>query len=365
MAYNRREAIQAAKEEKKKMREKIREAIESWSANPETLVEFFQFAERFSYKYSFRNTLLIQQQNRGAILCQSSQAWKKSGYSILDGMNGMSIYVRVQATMLEIDGKYIPLSEASDKQREDYKNGKIPYKTMLHYRVGKTYDIAQTNFPPEKYPELLSRGIPSEKHEKCIQAICEYCETELQVPVIMEAKESGDSHDLNMEYGIQGASLYGFYSRVHNDIHIGKTLQDTAALSTLTHEMGHVVAHQNREENENIHKIEFEADAFSIMLQEHFGLPISAERKEHISEHYRQYQKTAGENFKPEESVDRIFALYKKHINGIEQKLQKYLPEENRDFEKDMPAVRKENKHEQMEKKSSEERKKKKRKKVM
>ena len=56
---------------------------------------------------------------------------------------------------------------------------------MLHYRVGKTYDIAQTNFPPEKYPELLSRGIPSDKHGKCVQAICEYCETELHVPVIM------------------------------------------------------------------------------------------------------------------------------------------------------------------------------------
>lgn len=365
MAYDRRKAIQAAKEEKKKMEEKIREAIESWSANPETLVEFFQFAEKFSYKYSFRNTLLIQQQNRGAILCQSFEAWKKSGYSVLKEMHGMSIYVPVQATMLEVDGKYIPLFEASDKQREDYKNGEIPYKTMLHYRIGKTFDIAQTNFPPEKYPELLSRGIPSDKHGKCIQAICEYCETELQVPVIMEAKGSGNSHDLNMEYGIQGASLYGFYDRVAKEIHIGKTLQDTAALSTLTHEMGHAVAHQNREDDENIHKIEFEADAYSIMLQEHFGLPISAERKEHISEHYRQYQKTAGENFKPEESVDRIFALYKKHINGIEQKLQKYLPEESRNFEKVMPAAKNENKQEQMEKKSSEERKKKKRMKVM
>ena len=73
---------------------------------------------------------------------------------------------------------------------------------------------------------------------------------------------------------------------------------------------------------------------------------------------------TAGENFKPEESVDRIFALYKMHIKGIEQKLQKYLPEENRTFGKDMLAARKENKQEQTEKKNSEERKKKWRKKV-
>ena len=167
-----------------------------------------------------------------------------------------------------------------------------------------------------------------------------------------------------MGYGIQGASLYGFYDRAQKEIHIGKTLQDTAALSTLAHEMGHAVAHENRADDENIHEIEFEADAFSIMLQEHFGLPISETRKEHISEHYRKYQMTAGKNFKPEESVDRIFTLYKKHIKGIEQKLQKYLPEENRTFGKDMLAARKENKQEQTEKKNSEERKKKWRKKV-
>src|SRR5699024_10286528 len=139
----------------------IQESIESWAVQPEALAAFFQFSEKFSYQYSFRNTLLIQQQNRGAILCQSFDAWKKSGYSVLKGMHGMSIYVPVQATMLEIDGKSIPLSEASEKQKEDYKNGKIPYKTKLHYRIGKTFDIAQTNFPPEKYPDLLSRGIPS------------------------------------------------------------------------------------------------------------------------------------------------------------------------------------------------------------
>ena len=364
MAYDKQKAIQAAKEEKKKMKEKIQESIESWAVQPEALAAFFQFSEKFSYQYSFRNTLLIQQQNPGAILCQSFDAWKKSGYSVLKEMHGMSIYVRVKATILEIDGKSIPLSEASEKQKEDYKNGKIPYKTKMRYRIGKTFDIAQTNFPPEKYPELLSRGIPSDKHGICVQAIREYCETELKVPVILEANEPESPEDFHMGYGIQGASLYGFYDRAKKEIHIGKTLQDTAALSTLAHEMGHAVAHENRADDENLHKIEFEADAFSIMLQEHFGLPISERRKEHISEHYRKYQMTAGENFKPEESVDRIFALYKMHIKGIEQKLQKYLPEENRTFGKDMLAARKENKQEQTEKKNSEERKKKWRKKV-
>ena len=54
MAYDKQKAIQAAKEEKQKMKEKIQESIESWAVQPEALAAFFQFSEKFSYKYSFR-----------------------------------------------------------------------------------------------------------------------------------------------------------------------------------------------------------------------------------------------------------------------------------------------------------------------
>lgn len=107
MRYDKKAAIQAANEEKKKMEVSIQEAIQSWSANPDALVEFFQFSEKFSFQYSFRNTLLIQRQNRGAIFCQSFEAWKRSGFSVLKGMHGMSIFVPVQATILEINGESI------------------------------------------------------------------------------------------------------------------------------------------------------------------------------------------------------------------------------------------------------------------
>ena len=335
MAYDKKAAIQAAREEKKRMEEEIQDAIESWAINPDALIEFFQFSEKFSYQYSFRNTLLIQRQNEGAAFCQSFDAWKKAGYSVLKGMHGMSIYVPVQATILEVDGKDIPLAEASEQQRRDYKEGKLSSKTALHYRIGKTFDVAQTNFPPEKYPELLSRGIPSDKHKICIDAIRAYMEEVLKIPVIMEAENLKGTKAGDVQYGIQGASLYGFYhpGEEKRDIHIAHTLQDTAALSTLTHEMGHAVAQHCRSESSNIHQIEFEADAFSIMLQTHFGVPITDERKSHISNEYKRWQLDEKENFHPEKSLDKMFSLYRLHIEGIDQRLKKYLPEEKEEIQ--------------------------------
>lgn len=338
MTYDKQAAGKAAKEEKEKMKETIQEAIKGWSVNPKSLIEYFQFSEKFSYQYSFRNTVLIQQQNRGAVFCQSFAAWKKAGYSVLRGMHGMSIYIPVTATLLEIDGKQILLSEATKEQKQQWKEGKITSKTVLHYRIGTTFDIAQTNFPPDKYPELLSRGIASELHGACVCGLKDYCQEDLKLPVVLEADLDGQI-ETQKEYGIQGASLYGYYDRLHKEIHIAKTLQDTAALSTLSHEIGHALAHQNREPSENIHQIEFEADAFSIMLQEHFGFSLTEERKEHISEHYRAWEGSAGDDFQPEKSIDRIFGLYRKHIEGIDRKLQKYLPENTIVLERSLPEA--------------------------
>ena len=48
MAYDKQKAIQAAKEEKQKMEEKIQESIESWAVQPEALCGFF-----FNFPKSF------------------------------------------------------------------------------------------------------------------------------------------------------------------------------------------------------------------------------------------------------------------------------------------------------------------------
>lgn len=60
----------------------IRDIINQWNEDPAQISDFLQFASKFSYSYSPRNTMLIQQQQSGAILCKSFQGWKELGYSV-------------------------------------------------------------------------------------------------------------------------------------------------------------------------------------------------------------------------------------------------------------------------------------------
>ena len=115
-------------------------------------------------------------------------------------------------------------------------------RKIIHFKVGYTFDIAQTNFPPEHYPKFLDRGIPSELHKQCTEVLKEFCEETLGVRVFLQ----------DQDQEIKGAALYGFHSPGTSEIHIASTLQDTAAFSTLTHEVGHALAHGTLDEFFNI-----------------------------------------------------------------------------------------------------------------
>ena len=245
----------------------IRDIINQWNEDPAQISDFLQFANKFSYSYSPRNTMLIQQQQSGAILCKSFQGWKELGYSVKRGEHGMEVYVPTPITLLKIADTEIPYSKASKEQQAAYDAGNLEGRKIIHFKVGYTFDIAQTNFPPEHYPKFLDRGIPSELHKQCTEVLKEFCEETLGVRVFLQ----------DQDQEIKGAALYGFHSPGTSEIHIASTLQDTAAFSTLTHEVGHALAHGTLDEFFNIgsHQKEFEADVMSIMLQQHYGLEIT------------------------------------------------------------------------------------------
>lgn len=208
---------------------------------------------------------------------------------------------------------------ASKEQQAAYDVGEIEGEKLSYFKKGYTFDITQTNFPPEKYPKLLDRGIPSEFHRSCTNILKEYCEENLGLKVFLQ----------DQEQNIKGVSLYGYHSPSEHEIHIASTLQDTAAFSTLTHEFGHALAHGSVEEslNTNLHQKEFEADVMSIMFCQHYGLEITDERKSHLSGHYKDWKKSDPNNFHPDKSMRKMFDLFREHSTVLDQKIVKAFPE--------------------------------------
>lgn len=147
----------------------------------------------------------------------------------------------------------------------------------------------------------------------------EFCEETLGVRVFLQ----------DQDQEIKGAALYGFHSPGTSEIHIASTLQDTAAFSTLTHEVGHALAHGTLDEFFNIgsHQKEFEADVMSIMLQQHYGLEITDERKSHLVGHYKSWLESDPKNFAPDKSIKKMFDLYSSQVKLLDQKMIQKFPE--------------------------------------
>lgn len=302
--------------------------LREWRQNPEKIAEFARFAQKNSYRYSMKNTMLIMAQNDGAVLCQSFNAWGKTKYEsggeekavkILKGQHGLKIWAPVQFTMVDLDGDEVcetRLTDCTAEQKKQVKDGTLKSRKGMSFRLGTTFDIAQTDYPSELYPKLLDRGNDSADHAKAFEGLCRYSEKSLKCPVIF-----GDA-----EKDINGASLFGFFVPAKNEIHLARNLKDTQKLGVLSHELGHAIMHKNGHDGKSTAEIEVEADIFSILLESHFGLDIGETRKSHLVNNFERVKiEIPPKEKKPEEYrekkyaeiFDRVFKVFREEYPKI------------------------------------------------
>lgn len=170
-------------------KEQIHDLARSFRDTPEQIQEFLTFGAKF-YQYSARNTMLIYKQNRGATYVQSFKNWKDMGHPVKRGEHGINILVPVQCTLIKDDGAYIPLREATKEQKELFKAGKLESATVLRFKMGTVFDISQTTFPKEKYPEIYAKGYSSETHEILYHALTMYAKEKLGAETRIEDLKS-------------------------------------------------------------------------------------------------------------------------------------------------------------------------------
>lgn len=148
------------------LKTKIQDIATAYKESPEKLADFFSFSARF-HNYSPRNVMLIRDQNPGAMLCKPFVLWKDEGVQVKKGERGMKIFVPAPITYIETgSGEEVAFSQATSAQQEAYKKGELPGRQKMAYKVGHVFDIAQTDFPPEEYPKLLSVGVSSVPHRQ-------------------------------------------------------------------------------------------------------------------------------------------------------------------------------------------------------
>lgn len=324
-AEQKKEWIEKAKEQEQEAFKRIREVIDNYREDPEKIREYFQFASNF-YNYSSRNVSLIYAQNPNAAFVQSFEGWKKMDSHIEKGSVGIKILVPVKVTYLNVDDENkIQLSKASKELKEKYKRGEIEAQSVTRFKVGNVFDISQTNFPKEKYPDLFDMGKKSMKHRAVTNGLIEFAEQEIYCTVSTENLES--------------IALLGFYTPSKHSITLNQRMEDTVRLSTMSHELGHALEHWSMPDTSVAQK-EFEGDAISIMLQQRYGIEITEQRARHITGHFKAFEKECCDlcrnkldikesdvndtvNQMIQESFSSIFTTFKENINKIDLHIQK------------------------------------------
>lgn len=204
------------------------------------------------------------------------------------------------------------------------RSGKIEAITKLNFEIGNVFDISQTTFPPERYPEFFDVGYPSEKHHAISKALTEYAQEHLK-------------YDVNTS-DLKSISLRGTHNGTTKKIHVNQLLNDTMYLSMLSHEIGHAIAGHSPGSQKSVAQKEYEGDCFSILLYSKLGLEINDARKRHFAGNFREYEeelKARYQDLDPEEmeksinqemesSFSHVFSKFGQEIENIQSYIDKH-----------------------------------------
>ena len=314
MSYDKAAYIEKAKLMKEEAIAMVDNILTSYKIHPEKIAEAFAFGKNF-YNYSPRNMLLIQNQHKGATYVQSFAAWKKLDANVKKGAKGIKILVPMEVKYLTNSDHsvWIRKSEATEEQMKLFQSGKLIESQQTHFGIGNVFDIGQTNYPKEKYPELYHMGYQDEALHSVLQGVIEFAKEKLGCKVEIEDLES--------------IALRGSFTPSKNKITLNNKLEDSHALSTMLHELGHAIMHKSVRNGKSEAQIEFEADALSVMMEASCGISLTDTRKEHMISHYRNLEKQYSEHMKEklEEVFKTVFHAYKENIEELQISIEKEL----------------------------------------
>lgn len=171
-------------------------------------------------------------------------------------LKGISILRPITTELIKRENDWVAVRMATNEEREKIAKGELKIYEKTYFAISKVYDISQTDFPKDRYPEIYSMGQKSMDHAEVYACVKELARAS-GIPVKKEQLPS--------------ISLHGYYSPSENAITINSNLEDTKAAVTLCHEYAHGLLHRTSTQSEAI--CEFEAQSLALMLMARYGLP--------------------------------------------------------------------------------------------
>ncbi len=269
------------KQKAEEIQEKIKSLSEEYVLDPVKFIEMLKFQSKFT-NYSSRNTRIIQSQNPHANFVASFKKLKDLGYNVKKGEKALYVFAPIKNAAIEINGEIKSLKELSEEEKEQLKQlskEELEEKTYrsLHtrYKLVPVFDVSQTDISNEDIPSIYNyNSLANYSVEDKLDVMYRFL----------------DSKNIDVNFESLEIGLYGYSRPDDNLISLSNRLDEVGELSTLFHELGHVLFHKKGElksmglETVKNKKeiIEIQADTLDIMLSEYFDIPITEKRKNHL-----------------------------------------------------------------------------------
>ena len=243
--------------------EQANKKIDKVFNSPEDIKEYLSFMSKF-YNYSFKNSILIEEQFRGARAVGSFAFWKEKGYVVNKGEKGIKILVptKLGDRFEAEDGTIKLVSKATEREKALIKETKlefIPGKTL--FKQGYVFDVSQTNVPLEEIPKLFpNRWLEGrvENYKDFFNSL-ENLADKIGIKIIEPKSELGQ---------VKGVS-YTFT----NEVALNPRNSEIQNIKTLIHELAHAKLHTSETFlNYTQAEKEFQAEMVAFSVSSYFNI---------------------------------------------------------------------------------------------
>ena len=266
------------REELEQLGNQIQASVDQLLVDPALVKDFLNWKRQFR-DYSFRNSMLIYQQNKHAIGVASFTKWKKDGYSVKRGEKGISIFSPIiEKVVLDQQNQIVSfLNQATDEQKHLIQLGSLHVKEQLTgFQKGIVFDITQTTAPIEQYPKLIQEMYEADDKK-------DYRIHNLAVNMVLEEKGiTLTNHDT----ANVSASTLGYINQNTRQIYLQDNLTPVAKFKTVVHETAHGLLHQASDLSHDAK--EFQAQMVSVVVSDMLHIPATDADLRYIQQHQQQ-----------------------------------------------------------------------------
>ncbi|XZI52530.1 ImmA/IrrE family metallo-endopeptidase [Clostridium perfringens] len=323
MAYKKKEYKSGKSQEEKRKEidllvKQADEKIDKVFSSPNDLKEYLSFMAKF-HNYSYRNSILIEEQFRGAVAVGSFTFWKEKGYSVNKGEKGIKILVptKLGDRFIAEDGTIKLISKANEKEKQLIKSGELEtLEGAIKFKQGYVFDVSQTNMPSNELPKIFpNKWLEGDvKNYKAFYKSLEDVASEIGVKIIEPKSELG------LVKGVSYTST--------REVALNPRNSELQNVKTLIHELAHAKLH-TVETRDNYTKAEkeFQAEMVALSVSSYFGINTEEYSLRYLSEW------TKNATFKDKEKLlKEVSTTVKEYVEIMEDSLnvERELTKENK-----------------------------------